>query len=313
MEDRDAERRFLWPIDLQQEEVRGAVSVPVPGHRSPYGVLIAAARIPRPFSLEDTTFLQSVSRILAAAVAQERYRHRVLEQESLARIGAMATVVAHEVRNPLGGISGAVQVLKGSVARDSEESHILDMILARIATLDDTISDLLAFARPRAPLIAPIEPKDLIGRATALFEKDPAHAAVKVVVEGQCRAVRCDRDQISAVLQNLLLNASHAMGGKGTITVNLTEVADLCRIAVRDQGPGIPESLRDKVFEPFFTTKRQGTGLGLATSRRMVEAHGGTLSATGSGEGGAVMVVSLPLEGPALRTAEATAARGMGD
>jgi signal transduction histidine kinase len=115
---------------------------------------------------------------------------------------------------------------------------------------------------------------------------------------------------LKGVILNLLLNAAQAMGGAGVVRAHVQVVAGECRIAIRDEGPGIPADVREKVFEPFFTTKHRGTGLGLAIARRNVELHEGTLDVECPSGGGTIVTIALPARPPAPDRAGAPASAG---
>lgn len=132
-----------------------------------------------------------------------------------------------------------------------------------------------------------------------LLRGDPAFAQVEVRVGiGPARALGDAELQI--VFVNLLVNAAHAKHGRGTIHVSLASIADTCQIAFADEGPGIPTDALAKIFTPFFTTKARGSGLGLPTARRLIEAHRGTISTACPSAGGTVVIVQLPGERPAV-------------
>jgi PAS domain S-box-containing protein len=229
----------------------------------------------------------------------ERKRTEVMlrEQAALARLGEMAAVVAHEVKNPLAGIRGALQVIGGRLPETSRDRAIMGDIVARLDSLNNIVQDLLVFARPREPRLAPVSLAELLEGTVALMRKDPAFAAVNVTIRGDRPAVQADAEQLQTVFLNLLLNAAQASGAAGDIEVTIACAEGRCRIDVADRGPGIPPDLRDKVFEPFFTTRHRGTGLGLPTARRVVERHNGTLEIACPPTGGTVVSVTLPATG----------------
>ncbi len=219
---------------------------------------------------------------------------KLRQQAALAQIGKMAAVVAHEVRNPLAGIRAAVQVITRRLLPDAPEQKIAHEVITRIDTLNDIVGDLLQFARPRQP--SPVETTfgPLIRTTVTLLRDDPALADVTVDVGGEDLVLKADPELLKLVLHNLLVNSAQAMEGHGRIEViaRCEDNADEIRIA--DEGPGMPVGLRTHLFEPFFTTKHRGTGLGLATARRLMEAHGGTLDLICPAEGGTVAVLRLP-------------------
>ena len=218
---------------------------------------------------------------------------RLAEQAALAKLGEMAAVVAHEVKNPLAGIRGAVQVFAGRPGA-AANSQILSEIVARIDALDQMMKDLLLFARPPQPRYAPTDLVPLVTTTANLLSQDPAVRDVNIVIEGTAPPLPADTEMLRIVFHNLLINGAHAMHGKGQIRVAVEAGDSMCRIAFSDAGPGIPSELRDKIFTPFFTTKTRGSGLGLPTAKRLVEAHKGQLVIDCPPAGGTTIVVHLP-------------------
>jgi len=223
---------------------------------------------------------------------------KLVRQEALARLGTMAAVVAHEVKNPLAGIGGAIQVLRDRLPARAADREILTEVLGRLKGLNALVQDLLDFARPRAPRFARVDLGTTLRETAALLAADPAFSGLAVEIEGPDVTLVGDADFLRDVFHNLLLNGAQAAGGKGPLRVRIEAERERCRVTVRDPGSGIPDDLADKVFEPFFTTKHRGTGLGLSIARRLVEAHGGTLTLSSAPGGGTAAVVELPLAGP---------------
>jgi PAS domain S-box-containing protein len=220
---------------------------------------------------------------------------KLVRQEALARLGTMAAVVAHEVKNPLAGIGGAIQVLRDRLPHGAADREILAEILERLKGLNALVRDLLEFARPRAPRFSPVFLATTIRETTALLAADPSFADLVVEIDGPDLTLVGDADFLRDVFHNLLLNGAQATGGAGPLRVSISEERGRARVVVRDGGPGISPELSERVFEPFFTTKHRGTGLGLSIARRLVEAHGGTLSLSSPPGGGTSAVVELPV------------------
>jgi two-component system, LuxR family, sensor kinase FixL len=216
------------------------------------------------------------------------------EQAALTRLGEMAAVVAHEVKNPLTGIRGAVQIIGGRLPAGSKDAEVVKEIVARIDALNDLMKDLLLFARPPQPRLAPTDPLLLLETVASLVRQDPGARAIAIEVGGVCDSIMADAELLKLVIQNLLLNAIHAISGPGTIRIEVTPSRATCQITVTDTGPGIPPEVRDKLFTPFFTTKARGTGLGLSTARRFVEAQGGTIAIDCPPTGGTLVTIELP-------------------
>jgi PAS domain S-box-containing protein len=242
------------------------------------------------------------SDITERKAAEERLR----DQAALARVGQMAAVVAHEVRNPLAGVKAALQVIMSRRPSSDPDLPVMRDIIARMDALAELIHDLLLFARPRAPRLQAVELRPLLLDALSSLRKDPVGEHIRARIDGDI-ALTGDSDLLRAALLNVLLNAAQAMNGRGSIEVTLAREGELCRIDVRDEGPGIALDIRDRVFEPFFTTKARGGGLGLAIARRTAELHGGSIRFECPPTGGTVMTIHLPFTGaPAARAEFAT-------
>lgn len=228
---------------------------------------------------------------LTARVALEA---QLRERSALAQLGEMAAMIAHEVKNPLAGIRGAVQVIGGRLPAGNTDAPMMKEIVARIDSLDAMMKDLLRFARPPTPKRAPIDMVALVLVTADLLKRDQNLSGVDIVVEGAAPPVPADAEMLKMVIQNLLLNAVHAVNGRGRIRVGIDSEDKWCRIAISDRGPGIPADIREKIFIPFFTTKKRGTGLGLPTSKRFIDAHNGRITIECPSSGGTTVTIQLP-------------------
>ena len=220
---------------------------------------------------------------------------RSREQAALVRLGEMAAVVAHEVKNPLAGIRGALQIIGGRLGTVAPEGRIIGDMTARIDSLNRMIEDLLLFARPRQLRLAPVPLLALLTEVGVQLKQDPDYAGIVFEVTGDEVVLQADADFLRAVFLNLVLNASQAMQGRGVLRIAVEADAERCRTTVTDSGPGIPPDVRERIFQPFFTTKHRGTGLGLPIARRAVELHGGTIAIECPPDGGTVVTIELPL------------------
>ncbi|HSL24552.1 MAG TPA: PAS domain S-box protein [Vicinamibacterales bacterium] len=227
---------------------------------------------------------------------RKRQEERMREQAALTRLGEMAAVVAHEVKNPLAGIRGALQIIATRMPPDSRDRSVIGDILARVDSLNNIVQDLLLFARPRAPRADKVALGALLASTVELLKKDPAFARIETSLGGEDPVVEADTEQLQTVFMNLLLNAAQAVGGAGRVEVMLNQRDGWCHVTIRDHGPGIPPEVRERIFEPFFTTKHRGTGLGLPTARRVVELHRGKIDVEMPSDGGTAVTVSLPVE-----------------
>ena len=226
--------------------------------------------------------------------ARKLAEQQLVDQASLARLGEMAAVVAHEVRNPLAGLRGALQILAQRVGQSGPEHAVIVEMIKRLDGLNDRVTDLLRYAKPRTPQFRRVPLRTLIENTVTLVHRDPALATLEVVVEGLDVPARGDVELLQEVFLNLLLNAGQAMEGRGVVRVTV-EGGAMATVRVHDQGPGIPPHVRAKLFEPFFTTKRAGTGLGLAIVRRLIELQHGTVLFESSSPGTRVLV-TLPID-----------------
>jgi PAS domain S-box-containing protein len=245
-------------------------------------------------SIDGETSFTGIVRDLTERVAMEA---RLREESELARIGELAAVLAHEVKNPLAAVSGAVQMISEVLPVDSDERAITAEILHRVDGLSALMGDLLLYARPPRPNPMQTDAAELVHGLIAFFRQDPDWRGLDVEVRGSA-SIFADPELLKITLQNLLLNAAQAMHGRGRLLVELEQINGLATIGVTDSGPGIAADAVDRVFTPFFTTKARGTGLGLATVKRIAEAHGGKISIAQTSGTGTTMRLTLPAEGP---------------
>jgi PAS domain S-box-containing protein len=232
--------------------------------------------------------------IRADITARKAAEEQLAQQAALARVGQMAAVVAHEVRNPLAGIKGAIQVLMSRRRPGDDDLPVMREVITRIDVLGELINDLMLFARPRPPRPEVVELRPLVEEAIAMLSRDPIGAALEIKADISDITMMADANMLRGTVQNLLINAAQSMGGRGSISIAVTLQKDTCVIEVRDSGPGIPVEIRDQIFEPFFTTKARGGGLGLPIARRTAELHGGTLTLDCPAAGGTVATLTLP-------------------
>ena len=227
-----------------------------------------------------------------------RMEEQLREQAALVRLGEMAAVIAHEIKNPLAGIRGAVQVIGGRLPTESRDASIVGEIVSRIDTLNGLIQDLLLFARPPQPKPSLVDVPPLVTTTVDLLADDPALSGIEIQVEGSSPPVSADPELLKIVFQNLIVNGAQAMGGTGRISVWIHTANETCHVRFVDAGPGIPSDIRQKIFNPFFTTKARGTGLGLSTAKRLIEAHRGTIHVDCPPTGGTTVTIRLPLASP---------------
>lgn len=259
-------------------------------------------------TLDLTIMLQSyqeshIERIRTAE--RDALEAKLLRAEHLAEIGQLAASLAHEIKNPLAGISGAIQVLGDSIAENNPRRGIVQEILGQIARLDAIVKDLLLYARPSRPSAREVKLDTLVPRVLMLVREEPTVRRVHVDFEASNgeAVLYADEGQMEQLLLNLILNAAHASEEGASIRVEARPHGRFTRLLVRDSGHGMKPEVLAKALEPFFTTKARGTGLGLAICRRIVESHGGTIKLESEVGKGTTVCVDLP-RGPRKGTAK---------
>lgn len=233
-----------------------------------------------------------------ALVELEHSQEALARREKLEALGQMAAIVAHEVKNPLASVSGALQVLSTRMSGAPDDARIIDLILQRTRGLARMVDELLVFARPRPPTLSRIRLDFLLQGPAELFRADTRFAEVELTVRADPPdlTLLADAAMLQPVLFNLLLNAAQAMESMSgpRITVTGGRRNGAVEIVVQDTGPGIPADKAETIFEPFFTTKTRGSGLGLAIAAQVVDAHGGTIRLDTEAEQGARFVLCFP-------------------
>ena len=224
-------------------------------------------------------------------------------RERLAALGEMAAGVAHEIRNPLGGIGLYASMLERDLADMPPQFEIIRKLSSGVANLECIVSDILAFAVDGEPNRCPVRLGGILDEVVAQVEAASQARKIVLTVDDALASqeLYCDSTQIRRALINLLMNAFEAAGASGRVRVRSdsspgidSEHRPACRIAVEDNGPGLSPASENRIFDPFYTTKANGTGLGLAIVHRIAQAHGGSVAARNRTGGGAVFVLSIP-------------------
>jgi signal transduction histidine kinase len=224
----------------------------------------------------------------------------VARRERLSALGHLAATVAHEVRNPLNAISMGLQRLKGEFRPTTDEqeyAHFVELMRGEVTRLNSIVEEFLSLARPLEFKTEEISIDELLHEVTTLAGGDAASAKVeiKVAAAPDLPRGRLDRNYFKQALLNLILNAIQAMPNGGKLALEAKAVGGNFIIAVTDTGTGIPKEVLPRIFEPYFTTKGRGSGLGLAIARRIVEAHGGKLTAKSEAGRGSRFEIAVPI------------------
>jgi signal transduction histidine kinase len=254
--------------------------------------------------MEVTQRLQKTHETLQREVVRLREeiasKDRELERRRrLSSLGELAAGVAHEVRNPLGAIQLYSGLLRRQLRDPGPARELIDKIDAGIRAIECVVQDTLALA-PRSGQLEPRALRLMIEKAADVCRPTLDNAGVALCLElsDSDASVPAEPAALQRVFVNLIANAAQASPPRTTVTVQVeNEGGEHVAVHVLDEGPGLSDTIIDKVFDPFFTTKENGTGLGLTVAHRLVEAHGGNLIARNRLEGGAEFVVVLPAAG----------------
>jgi len=297
-------------------------------HRELIGALfVNDERLLEPFSSEEVDLFESLASQCAVTLQNSAVYEQRKERERLAALGEMAAGLAHEIRNPLGAIKGAVQVVEPGLSQvDDLTREFLGVIVEEVERLNRVVVQFLSYSRPFSGEMQPLDltevvrstlrllPRARIDRVSVDFGlfadvdgEIPASAAssTKLVLEQHAPAARGDPDALRQVVHNLVLNALDATGEQdppGRVWIELEHRVrglrdtDAVVIAVRDDGPGLNTKTMSNLFVPFHTTKSGGTGLGLPISQRIVENHNGMIEVSNNPDGGATFSVLLPVD-----------------
>ena len=238
---------------------------------------------------------------MAAAIQEQM--HNMQRAHQMTMIGEMATSLVHEIKNPLAGIKGAMQIFQEDACITEEERAILSQAIGEVQRVETLMKSLLNFAKPPKPQLLPVNINDVleatVNAAIPYSSSAPdSPKAIRIVkrFDPHLPMTMVDRMEMQQVFLNILMNAMQAMPSGGTITATTFENAPASEIHIEiaDTGTGINDGIREKVFQPFFTTKSKGTGLGLAISRQFIEMHGGTISIENNPAGGTIFRIILP-------------------
>jgi two-component system sensor kinase FixL len=257
-------------------------------------------------NIGEKTFFTGIIRDLTETKALQE---QVLKSERLAALGQLVAEVSHEIKNPLVMIGGYARQLQRS-APDPKGQAKLQIIVDEVRRLETLIGELRDLYRPKALTLETIDMGVLLQEVRDLIQEEARNKEIELVLDIPPAPVMVegDRDKLKQVILNLSRNGMEAMDRGGELTVRAQCLEDQVEITVSDEGPGIPEPERDKIFVPFYTTKKQGTGLGLSVSKRIIEEHQGCSFSLASGQDkGAVARITMPITACELPPAETEA------
>ncbi len=220
-------------------------------------------------------------------------REQVRQIDRLAAIGEMAATVAHEIRNPLGGIRGFATFLSQDTPESDPRHRLVQKILAGTASLEKVVNGLLEYTRPVELKMSPASCASIAQAAMRYMEYDPTRITIFTEIDPDLR-ILADADKLRQVLMNILVNSVQSIENKGEIRLSAVAGENVVHLSVQDTGSGMDDDALKQVFSPFFTTKEKGTGLGMAVSQKIVEGHGGVLSAHSAPGKGTRIAIQLP-------------------
>ncbi len=257
------------------------------------GVLADQERAYRRKIEETASRLRKTYKQLHDSVEQLRRADR------LSALGELSAGLAHEIRNPLGALDGAVQILRRPQLSEQTRQEFAVMAEREVSRLNGLLTNFLEFARPHAPQRVSVEPRLLLESVSQLAGETVKMAGCRIRLQtDDSPAVFVDLEQIKQVLLNLVLNAVQAMPSGGEICLRCMQEADSVRLEVVDEGVGIANENLERIFDPFFTTRPDGTGLGLSIAYQIINAHGGHLSVSNNPRAGVTFRIVLPLSQP---------------
>jgi signal transduction histidine kinase len=231
---------------------------------------------------------------------EELHRREMGRAEHLATLGELAAGLAHEIRNPLAGIAGVVDVMGKELPAESASRAVLKDVQSEILHIQNILNDLLSYARPRPPTFHPADLNVTIEQAVMLARQQVLTRPVKVLFtpNPSLPPVAHDPALIQQVVLNLVLNGIQAIPREGAIEIAIAREDDQALISVKDNGKGISPDALPKIFRPFFTTRKEGTGLGLSLASGIVQSHGGKIEASSILGQGTQFRIHLPIERP---------------
>ena len=229
----------------------------------------------------------------------------MVQVEHLATMGELAAGVAHEIRNPLAGIAGAIEIITKDFPPDHPDREILEDLRQEVRRIEKVLSDLLIYARPKAPQYGMADLKATVAHTLQLARQQTGAKDVEfsIQIPSALPRFRMDPEQLHQVLLNLVLNGIQALERRGKITIQARILGGVdppnrqsqIEISISDTGLGISPDRMERIFRPFYTTKRGGTGLGLSLCRRIIAQHGGTLTAESELHQGSRFIIRLPM------------------
>jgi PAS domain S-box-containing protein len=224
----------------------------------------------------------------------EALREQIRQKDRLAAIGEMAATVAHEIRNPLGGIRGFAALLERDLEEDDPKYRLIQKILTGVKSLERVVNELLEYTRPIELTRKHVPLYDIIDSAMGYIDKGSKEISIDTSVDKDL-TVSVDVHLMRQALMNVLVNAVQSIDDSGKITLNSTTSEKYIQLDIIDSGCGMETTVQEQIFSPFYTTKEKGTGLGLAAVHKTMQAHGGSIEVISQLHQGSTFTLILPL------------------
>lgn len=242
--------------------------------------------------------------LLIGALVDREWRARKRQQEmqlqlersqKLSLVGQVAAGVAHELKNPLASIKGAVEIISDENTAENDRTEFREILFREIKRMDGTVTEFLEFARPKPTRMETIELSQLVMSSLRQLESQAAKESIRIEEEIEHDvSIEGDREKLHQLILNIVLNAIQSSQPASKISVRLRRRADKVEMIFRDEGQGISAKDLERVFEPFFTTRATGSGLGLAIAKSIIDAHGGSIEIQSEEEVSTTVTVILP-------------------
>ncbi len=316
-------REYLLRVQDEMNHLNASLVIPIVAPDTLAGIIaVRDEKAVEGFDVDEITLLGTIATQAAMLIENFRSNERIRARSRMAVLGEMAAGLAHEIRNPLGSIKGAVQVLETTRSPD-QNREFLSIIQEEVQRLNRVVSEFLNYAREPKPALEPVDVNRLVERTVKQVALAGAHPATKITLDlaDSMPPGYLDPEQIKQVLLNLIENSFRAMEDRKDPALTLrtrwlpgpSGASGIVVIQVSDTGAGMSPETLDKLFTPFFTTRKEGTGIGLPICERIVEAHGGTIEVSSREGEGSQFTLTLPFpladQAPAADTTPLPAAK----
>lgn len=240
-----------------------------------------------PIGYSASPIYSNQNRIIGAAIILrdltkiKEMEEQLRRKDRLAALGEMSAGMAHEIRNPLAAIKAGIEYISKNFEKGSDYHNYVKIILSEIERLTRIVKDMMEFAKQRTPKKNKVDMENLISNTIAMYQEEVREKGIELETNIEDELIcMADSDQITTVLNNLILNSIEAIDREGQIKIKGRENGKNIEVEVQDNGEGIPEDMVKKVFNPFFTTKNKGTGLGLSITHTIIQNHSGMIKAS---------------------------------